>query len=74
MIELNLIPSNHPFLIAFLPNINPPIKKAIMVEMVKNTFKVVGDNQSIYCKKVKIKVEIKNMEKLKPREIPIFFK
>ena len=59
LIKLNLMPSNQPFLSAFLPKLNPPIKKEIMVESRKDIFKMVDDNHPVYSKKVKRRVDIK---------------
>lgn len=45
---LSLIPSHHPFLILFLPKMNPPIKKERMVKIVNRIFNVVEESQPIY--------------------------
>ena len=74
LITLNLIPSNHPFFKLFLPKIKPPMKKEMIVEIVKNIFKVFEENHPIYSKKVNKKIKTKKITKLNNSEIPIFFK
>ena len=73
-IKLNLIPSNHPFLILLLPKTNPPIKNEMIIEMVNNILKVLGDRKPIYSRKVKSNIERKKIGKLNANAIPIFFK